>query len=89
MACENKGPPDEDSTADYWVVESDRISRIHVAPRCLPFTPCAESLPVPMDYIDVLRLTKTKVKGHESLVDGWVSDSDQVPGPWIGKLILT
>ena len=33
LAGADKGPPDEDSTADYWVVESDRVTRIHVTPR--------------------------------------------------------
>ena len=50
-----KGPPDEDSTADYWVVESDRATRIHITPRYWLFTPSAESCPVPLDYMDVLR----------------------------------
>ena len=87
LAGADKGPPDEDSTADYWVVESDRVTRIHITPRYWLFTPSADSFPVPLDYIDVLRFTKTNVKGHDTLVDCWVSDSDQVPGPWIGKLL--
>ena len=85
MAGADKGLPDEDSTADYWVVESDRVTRIHITPRYWLFAPSADSFPVPLDYIDVLRFTKTNVKGHDTLVDCWVSGSDQAPGPWIGK----
>ena len=67
------------------MVESDRISRVHVTPRYWLYTPDADSLPVPIAYIDVLRFTKTNVKGHDTLVDCWVSDSEQIPGPWVGN----
>ena len=60
LAGADKGPPDEDSTADYWVVESDRVTRIHVTPRYWFFTPDADSFPVPLEYIDVLRFTKNE-----------------------------
>ena len=66
-------------------MESDRITRIHQTPRYWLYVPDPETLPVPIEYIDVLRFTKTNVKGHESVVDCWKTDSDQVPGPWIGK----
>ena len=89
LAGADKGPPGEDSTADYWVVESDRVTRIHITPRYWLFTPNADSCPVPLEYIDVLRFTKTNVKGHDTLVDCWVSGSDQAPGPWIGNLPST
>ena len=85
MAGEKKGPPDEQSTADYWVVDSERVTRVHITPRYWLYTPDAESLPVPIEYVDVLRFTKTNVKGHETLVDCWVCDSEQIKGPWVGK----
>ena len=45
------------------------------------------SLPIPHDYIDVLRFTDTDVKGQSALVDCWVTDptSNQIRGPRVGK----
>ena len=84
MAGDNTGHLGEEATADYWVVESDRISRVHATPRYWLYTHDAASLPVPIEYIDVLRYTKTNATGHNNLVDCWVSDTEQIPGHRVG-----
>ena len=85
LAGEKKSPPNEEQTQDYWVVESDRITRIHQTPRYWLYVHDPETFPVPIAYIDVLRFTKTNVKGHGNVVDCWMRDSDQIPGPWMGR----
>ena len=87
MAKSRKDALDENAAGDYWVVNDDRVARVRVPRRYHLFYPESCSLPVPLDYLDVLRFTDTNVKGQSTLVDCWVSDpnSDQAKGPWVGK----
>ena len=83
---------DEDKTADYWVVQDDKVVRVHATPRHFLFDPRSCPFPVPLDYVDVLRYTDSNVKGHHNHVDCWWTDpegdqgtSECIPGPLIGK----
>ena len=85
-------PLDEDKTADDWVVQDDKVVRVHATPRHFLFDPRSCPFPVPLDYVDVLRYTDSNVKGHHNHVDCWWTDpegdqgtSECIPGPWIGK----
>ena len=78
---------EEDKTADYWVVQDDKVVRVHQTPRHHLFDPKECEFPLPLEYIDVFRCTDTNVNGYHSFVDCWYTDptGDQIPGPWVGK----
>ena len=80
-------PLAEEDRADYWVVQEDRIVRVHQTPRHDLFDPRSVAFPVPLDYIDVFRYSDTNVKGYYHHVDCWFTDdvAGQIPGSWIGK----
>ena len=77
----------EEDRADYWVVQEDKIVRVHQTPRHELFHPESMEFPVPLDYIDVFRYTDANVKGYNHHVDCWFTDppEEQIPGPWVGK----
>ena len=64
------------------------IYRHHVEPRVQHYSPSEESFPVPLKYIDVSRMTHTKldVMQERRIDDHWnIDGSRDLSDPWTGS----
>ena len=64
------GDPSPDSSggaptprvSDSWTITSDVLMRHHNTPRVQLYIPTAETYPLPIEYFDILRTTKTDIE---------------------------
>ena len=68
---------DREARNDFWSLEGDY--RHHVAPRVQILVPKEESFPIPLEYIDVTRTTRTilNVLQETRIDDHWNVDVDR------------
>ena len=94
---EPTAPLPEDFSKDYWTVHVDTIKRHHIARRTTLFDPStATDLPIPLEFIDIFRETRTDIERqrHSSLATNDITDvwyrcpgvppHDGLPEPWVG-----
>ena len=91
----------EDFSKDYWTVRSDFIRIHHVTPRTSLFDPskCSD-LPIPLEYIDIFRETRTDIEQERygrvltnEITDIWnrapgAEMPADLPEPWTGSTTL-
>ena len=79
--------PPEDK--DYWTLVEDNLVRHHVTPRNKMFVPSQEDCPVPLDYLDISRCTRSDLesKKEKEIFDLWTEDISSRPlsENWTGK----
>ena len=79
--------PDVEARQDFWSIVGVYTYRNHVAPRTTKLYAPKDDFPIPLNYIDVLRQTKTSIDVlHETTIDDhWNVDGDtSLSEPWIG-----
>ena len=72
---------------DFWPISGDIIYRHHVEPRVKLYTPKEESLPIPLTYIDVTRVTHTTLDVlQESRIDDYwdIDGARDLSDSWTG-----
>ena len=76
---------------DYWDLRPLTLVRVHNRRRMAMFAPdrCHDPPPVPLNHIDVTRITKTDLENHDekSIEDVWggtSSDVRKLSGQWRG-----
>ena len=80
---------DAEARADFWSIRGDFICRHHNEPRVQLYVSKEETLPTPLEYIDVTRSTHTHQE--ERIDDYWNVDSNRhMSDSWKGftKFIL-
>ena len=92
-------PPPHDSFLDageaindFWSMSGNFISRHHVEPRVILYSPREESFPIPLKYIDVSRTTQTNldVKQEKRIDDYWnIDGSRDLSDYWTGSTQFT
>ena len=77
---------------DYWTMPNhDLLIRWHVVPRTSLFTPTTDDCPLPLEWLDILRETKTDLQHAEldCIDDFWTQDSlngaRDLDEEWIGR----
>ena len=73
---------------DFWVIDGDWIIRHHVNPRTKLFVPNPDDFPIPLKYIDIIRVTETDVLDAklQRKDDFWIISKDEDPREsWTGK----
>ena len=78
----------EDGQQDRWELRSLCLVRIHVQPRRQLFAPdrCEDPLPIPLNHLDVIRVTKTSLEtadeqNIEDIWDGSEHDCRELSAP--------
>ena len=87
------GPPAEDEPPcrDYWTYNGTLLRRHHVEPRIGMFVPTEDNCPIPLKWIDVMRITKTDldIDGYKNIDDVWTPDDPhskrELPETWTGS----
>ena len=92
-------PPPQDSLPDageaindFWSMSGNFIYRHHVEPRVKLYSPREESFPIPLQYIDVSRTTRTNldVKQERRIDDYWnIDGSRDLSDSWTGFALFT
>ena len=80
------------SQKDYWTCTSDVLTRHHREPRSTLSVPKAESCPLPLEYLDVLRHTETNLShvAEATIYDHWTRHGEkELSGPWTGRTAIT
>ena len=78
---------DAEATKDFWSITGDFIYRHHVEPRVKLNRPKEESIPIPLNYIDVTRTTCTSldVLLEKHIDDCWNVDGErELSDAWTG-----
>ena len=69
--------PPEEPKEDYWIMPNNHmLKRVHVKPRTYLFVPSREDCPVPLEWLDIMRETRTDLR-HNGLAvihDFWTAD---------------
>ena len=94
METEGSPPPPQDSLPDageamndFWSMSGNFIYRRHVEPRVNLYSPSEESFPIPLEYNDVSRTTRTNldVKQERRIDDYWnIDGSRDLSDSWTG-----
>ena len=72
---------------DYWELTSELLIRHHTTARQKLFIPSEADCPLPLDYIDVIRMTKTDIEDQEEsrIEDTWnIHGPQPLSVPWKG-----
>ena len=79
------------SRTKIWTRPPDVITRHHREPRSTLSIPKADSCPLPLEYLDVLRRADTKLShaADAAIYDHWKRDGEkELSGPWTGRAVL-
>ncbi|WP_288992749.1 DNA (cytosine-5-)-methyltransferase, partial [uncultured Marinobacter sp.] len=62
---------------DFWTVSGDLITRHHKVPRQHLYTPKQDEFPMPFEYIDIFRTTRTDLETtkEKTVQDYWTTDT--------------
>ena len=92
-------PPPQDSLPDageaindFWSTSGNFTYRHHVEPRVKLYSPREESIPIPLQYIDVSRTTQTNLDVmRESRIDDYwnIDGSRDLSDSWTGFIQFT
>ena len=79
-------------TQDYWIISSDRLTRVHVDQRLNLYCPTENDLPIPIRYIDVTRKTITNLDNDKEneIEDIWTELDSQrsLSDEWTGRTVF-
>ena len=81
---------------DFWTVNNDQIIRFHRTPRTKLFDFREVEPPIPIEYVDIMRITETDLEtlAESRIEDYWTTeyvpgaDPRELSGSWTGKTIL-
>ena len=81
---------------DFWTVNEDQLVRVHRTPRIKLFNFLEVEPPIPIEYVDVMRITETdlETKAESRIEDYWNEDHVPDAGPrqlssfWTGRTII-
>jgi len=81
---------------DYWTVSSTSVVRHHVVPRMELYVTNESECPIPLRYLDVVRITMTNLEERKEayMEDVWIpeapmpEDTRLLSGEWTGKTIF-
>ena len=89
------GDDDEFTPKDFWILTRDLLIRYHNVPRDKLFVPDAADCPIPLKYLDVMRVTETDLdtKAERRIPDIWTDNTDGNPSrdlssPWVGRTMF-
>jgi len=81
---------DGDVVQDHWSMTPDLLIRHHNQPRTRLYVPVEKDLPIPLKYIDVMRVTYTNIddKAEHNISDIWcIAEADvELSLSWIGTI---
>ena len=71
---------DDQELKDYWSLTRDMLVIHHLKPRLKLFEPTAENIPIPLKYLDILRVTRTDLDtlGEDHIEDIWYRPNQSV-----------
>ena len=68
---------DDPDLKDYWTLTNEVLVIHHLKPRTRLFVPSETTLPIPLEYIDVTRMTITDLDSEEFVIeDVWYDNPD-------------
>ena len=93
---QKKGPesrenPRQVHEPDFWTLNDTVLVRHHRTPRWRLFSPSADDCPIPLEYVDVMRMTETDLEhpAERTIHDHWTSnDRRKLSDAWTGKTIF-
>ena len=81
--------PDEEpgkveTSEDYWTFSGDALTRHHITPRLKLYKPTQDDLPMPIEYLDIDRYTKTdlETKNESIIFDYWHGNRPSLLPKW-------
>ena len=84
---QDSSPDDGEARNDFWSISGNYIYRHHVEPRVNLYVPREDSLPIPLRYIEVTRVTSTTldVMLERRIDDHWNIEGDrELSDSWTG-----
>ena len=77
---------------DFWTVNDDQIVRFHRTPRIKFFSLSEVEPPIPIEYVDIMRITETDLEtlAESRIEDYWTTDAEpkELSGSWTGRTIF-
>ena len=78
----------KEETDDRIAMNRECITVHNLVPRTSMFIPAEENMPLPLDYVDVMRTTRTNIDGVEAEIeDVWHDNANagrDLTEPWVG-----
>lgn len=80
----------DSSEMDFWTINNDVLIRHHRIPRISLFVPTPDNCPVPLDYIDVMRESRTDIEDDEREIKDYWYDADprNLSSAWTGSTLF-
>ena len=91
--CDEQGRanvPEDPELKDYWTLTNDVLAIHHLKPRLKMFVPTEQTLPIPVEYLDIMRTTVTNIDNEleRRIVDYWYDNPQagrDLTIPWTGR----
>ena len=88
---EHEDQPDLEDQ-DTWTVTDDLLIRHQKNPRTRLYYPVESDLPIPLKYIDIMRVTETDIedKVESRITDHWINAEGNLTlsSPWVGRTMF-